>query len=283
MIEIWKRSEQERLMRAHGLKHSKSYGQNFITDRNTLEKIVEAAVPGPADHIIEIGPGLGALTVLLAQKAGYVTAVEIDSRLIPALKEAVDGLGNIEIINEDFLRYSPSSPYKLVGNLPYYITSPILASLFEPGHDGTRQTPPDLSVFMIQKEVAERLLSPPGKKTYGAISVLVQYYARAEFLFNVSREVFVPKPGVDSSAIRLWPRDISGDDPLITARMFRLVRAGFDKRRKILRNSLADSGFSEEKLSAALDKAGIDPVRRAETLGPRDFYSIASYLQGNAD
>ena len=293
MIEIWKRSEFEKLARAHGLRYSKAYGQNFLTDKNTLEKIVKAADPAPEDHVIEIGPGLGALTVLLAQAAGHVTAVEIDGRLIPALRKVTEGLSNIEIINEDFLKFQmrqkgafparqkgacPVSP-KIIGNLPYYITTPIIASLYEPGPDGVSPMPPRLAVFMIQKEVAERLISPPGKKTYGAISVLVQYYSDIELLFGVSREVFVPKPGVESAVIRLRPKDISKDDPGTAERMFRLVRAGFDMRRKTLRNSLAGAGYPEAELLEALSKAGIDPGRRAETLSPRDFYNIASFIK----
>ena len=279
MIEIWKRSEFEKLMRSYGLHYSKSFGQNFITDRNTLEKITLGAEIKPEEHIVEVGPGAGALTLFLAEAAGHVTAVEIDGRLIPLLQKVTEGQNNIELVNEDFLKFNlPKKPYKLVGNLPYYITSPIVAKLFETGSDGSRPVPPELAVLMIQKEVAERFLSQPGKKTYGAISILIQYYSEAEYLFDVSREIFVPKPGVDSAVIRLKPRDLSDDDPAIAARMFRLVRAGFDMRRKTLRNSLRRSGFPEKDLLEALESAGIDPVRRAETLSARDFYTVASYL-----
>jgi len=305
MIEIWKRSELERLMRAYGFHYSKARGQNFLVDRNVLEKVVQAAELSPDDHVVEIGPGAGALTVLLAQKAGHVTAVEIDGRLIPMLNEVTEGLENVTLVHEDFLKFSekkkceeprPSTvmrrsnpeasekteasipPYKLVGNLPYNITTPIIAGMFEPGVDGARPIPPELAVFMVQKEVAERLMSPPGKKAYGAISVLVQYYAEIEQLSAVSREVFVPRPNVDSVIIRLRPKDLSGDDAETAARMFRLVRAGFDMRRKTLKNSLANSGFPAEELTAALEKTGVDPGRRAETLSPRDFYTLAAHL-----
>ena len=294
MIEIWKRSELDRLIRAHGLRYSKAYGQNFLTDRNTLERIAIAAELTPDDHVIEIGPGLGALTIVLAQAAGRVTAVEIDGRLIPALKEATAGLPNIEIIKEDFLKFGMRKDCKVVGNLPYNITTPIITKLYEqdrsaqryaypPGRGPEPETPgrlppPKLAVLMMQKEVAERLVSLPGRKTYGAISVLVQYYAEAELLFAVSPEVFVPKPAVDSAVLRLRPRDLSGDDPETAARMFRLVRAGFDMRRKTLRNSLARAGFPEESLLAALNEAGIDPGLRAETLSPREFYRLAEAL-----
>ena len=334
MIEVWKKTELEKLMRAHGFRYSKAWGQNFLVDRNVLEKVALAAELSRDDSVIEIGPGAGALTVLLAQAAGHVTAVEIDKRLIPLLNEVTEGLPNVTIVNDDFLKYSrdnsahdfdaartdnslrfvgarlkdcdgkvcesigdsqgksarvsrplaaqdapqKSRGYKLAGNLPYYITTPIIAGLFEPGADGARPRPPELAVFMVQKEVAERLMSPPGKKTYGAISVLVQYYAGIEMLSAVSREVFTPRPNVDSAIIRLRPRDLSGDDTETASRMFRLVRAGFDMRRKTLRNSLAGAGFPAADMAAALEKTGIDPIRRAETLSPRDFYALASYL-----
>ena len=291
MIETWKKSELDRVMRAHGFRYSKAWGQNFLVDKNVLDKVVSAAELTPDDHVVEIGPGAGALTVLLARAAGHVTAVEIDKRLIPLLEDVTEGLANITIIHEDILKYMKTSGHceepnpvlsfpscKLVGNLPYYITTPIIAGLFEPGADGARPVPPELAVFMVQKEVAERLMSPPGKKAYGAISVLVQYYSEIELLHMVSRDVFTPRPTVDSAVIRLRPRDLSGDDPETAARMFRLVRAGFDMRRKTLRNSLAASGFPKDALAAALERAGIDPVRRAETLSPRDFYTIASRL-----
>ena len=279
MIEAWKRSELERLTRSYGIRYSKSFGQNFITDKNTLEKIVSSADISSDDHIVEIGAGMGALTLFLARAAGRVCAIEIDKRLIPILGEVTEDLPNVEILNEDFLKFDlPSTPYKLIGNLPYYITTPIIAKLFEPTPGGVRPVPPLLAVLMIQKEVAQRFLSPPGKKTYGAISVLVQYYSEAEYLFDVSREIFLPKPGVDSAVIRLKPRDLSGDDPDVTAKMFRLVRSGFDMRRKTIRNSFMRSGFPEKELITAIEAAGTNPGCRAETLSPRDFYNIASFL-----
>ena len=294
-------------MRAHGFRYSKAWGQNFLVDRNVLEKVVWAAELSPDDHVVEIGPGAGALTVLLAQAAGHVTAIEIDGRLIPILKEVTEGLPNVTLIKDDFLAASSreflvglSPPcdkprgipvraardqdngdgslcLKIIGNLPYYITTPIIASLFEPGADGSRPAPPELAVLMVQKEVAERLMSPPGRKAYGAISVLVQYYSEIELISTVSKEVFTPKPNVDSAIIRLRPRDLKGDDPEVAARMFKLVRAGFDQRRKTLKNSLATSGFPAEALAAALEQTGIDPGRRAETLSPRDFYNLATH------
>ena len=265
-------------MRVHGFRYSKAWGQNFLIDKNILEKVVQGAEISRDDHVVEIGPGFGALTVLLAQAAGHVTAIEIDGKLIPILQKVTEGLPNVTIVNEDFLKYqnviaSEAKKSKIVGNLPYYITTPIIASLYETGAQ-----PPELAVFMTQKEVAERLMSPPGKKAYGAISVLVQYYAEVELLSIVSREVFTPRPNVDSAIIRLRPRDLSEDDPETADRMFKLVRAGFDMRRKTLKNSLAPSGFPAEALAAALEKACVDPGRRAETLSHREFYTLASFL-----
>ena len=284
MIETWKKTELEKLIRAHGFRCTRSLGQNFLVDRNTLEKVVRGAELSADDHVIEPGAGAGALTVLLAQAAGRVTAVEIDGRLIPLLREATEGLPNVDIIHGDFLKRhgdgsSAPASFKLVGNLPYYITTPIIASLFEPGEGGVRPKPPALAVFMVQKEVAERLISPPCKKAYGAITVLVQYHADVELLSTVSREVFTPRPNVDSAIIRLRPKDLSGDDAETASIMFRLVRAGFDMRRKTLRNSLAAAGFSPNDMASAFERTGIDPIRRAETLSPRDFYTLASALK----
>jgi 16S rRNA (adenine1518-N6/adenine1519-N6)-dimethyltransferase len=279
MIETWKRTELDRLKKAYGLEPSKSLGQNFLTDGNIANRIADAADADPADDVVEIGSGLGALTVPLARRAGRVLAVELDKKLLPALGAAVAGAGNVEIINEDFLKLSAETfpqRFILVGNLPYYITTPIVARAIE--------LRPVRCIFMMQREVAERLLSAPGKKTYGSITVLVQHHCKAELVMNVSREVFAPRPGVDSSVVCLTPKcgadggPRSEIDPETEALMFRLVRAGFDMRRKTLRNSLARVGYPEATLLAALAEAGIDPVRRAETLSPEDFYLLAQCL-----
>jgi 16S rRNA (adenine1518-N6/adenine1519-N6)-dimethyltransferase len=281
VIETWKRTELDRLKKAYGLEPSKALGQNFLTDGNIAHRIADAAGAGPQDDVVEIGPGLGALTVPLAQRARHVMAVELDKKLLPALGAAVAGAGNVEIVNGDFLKLRAEDfpqRFILVGNLPYYITTPIVARAIELG--------PVRSVFMMQREVAERLLSAPGKKTYGAITILVQHHCEAELVMNVSREVFAPKPGVDSAVICLTPkrgthtapRTSAEIQPETEALMFRLVRAGFDMRRKTLRNSLARTGYAEALLLSALKEAGIDPVRRAETLSPEDFYLLAQCL-----
>lgn len=279
MIETWKRTELDRLKKAYGLEPSKSLGQNFLADGNIANKIVDATCAGPDDEVVEIGPGLGALTVPLAERCKRVTAVELDKKLLPALGAAVAGAGNVEVINEDFLKLKDDAfpdRFILVGNLPYYITTPLVTRAIE--------LKPVRCVFMMQREVADRLLSAPGRKTYGSITVFVQYYCDIEFVMNVSREVFAPKPGVDSAVVCLTPkRDADGShvscaDPEIEGLMFRLVRAGFDMRRKTLRNSLARVGYSEDVLLAALAEVNIDPVRRAETLSPEDFYRLAYCL-----
>jgi 16S rRNA (adenine1518-N6/adenine1519-N6)-dimethyltransferase len=279
VIDTWKRTELDRLKKAYGLEPSKALGQNFLTDGNIANRIADAAGAGPEDDVVEIGPGLGALTVPLAKRARRVMAVELDKKLLPALGAAVAGAGNVEIVNEDFLKLPAEAfpaRFILVGNLPYYITTPLVARAIE--------LSPVRAVFMMQREVAERLLSAPGKKTYGAITVLVQHHCEAALVLNVSREVFAPKPNVDSAVICLTPkRGADGGprseiDPETEALMFRLVRAGFDMRRKTLRNSLARTGYPEASLLAALGEAGIDPVRRAETLSPEDFYLLAQCL-----
>lgn len=279
MIETWKRTELDRLKKAYGLEPSKSLGQNFLADGNIANRIVDAAGIGSEDDVVEIGPGLGALTVPIAGRCKHLMAVELDKKLLPALGAAVAGAGNVEIVNEDFLKLSDDvfpERFILVGNLPYYITTPLVIRAIE--------LKPVRCVFMMQREVAERLLSIHGKKTYGAITVFVQHHCDVEFVMNVSREVFAPKPGVDSAVICLTPkRSEDGSprtdtDPEIEDLMFRLVRAGFDMRRKTLRNSLSRLGYPEDILLSAMAEADIDPIRRAETLSPADFYRLALCL-----
>lgn len=259
-------------IRKHGFTPVKKYGQNFLTDGNIIAKIVAAAEPAASDLIIEIGPGLGALTFALAERAGRVTAVEADEKVVPLLAEAAGeaGIGNTEIVSMDFLDYAlpASGAYKLVGNLPYYITTPILMKAAEAGNL------PQLAVFMMQKEVARRVTAAPGSRIYGSVSVAVQYRFDAEYLFEVSREVFIPKPGVDSSVIRLRPRrdERKARDEKT---FFALVRAGFGQRRKMLRNSLRAAGFTDAAVEAAFEQTGIAPTARAEELSVNDFIALA--------
>jgi 16S rRNA (adenine1518-N6/adenine1519-N6)-dimethyltransferase len=270
------------LMRRHGFTPIKKYGQNFLVDGNIIMKITDAIHPNPSDSIIEIGPGLGALTIALAERAGSVIAVEADAKIIPLLAEevALAGAENIEIVCADFLEYElpEISDYKLIGNLPYYITTPILIRAAEAARL------PSIAVFMMQREVARRVTAAPGSKTYGAVSIAVQYRFDAEYLFDVSREVFTPKPGVDSAVIRLTPREGGAVRARDEKTFFALVKAGFGQRRKMLRNSLMTSGFSGNVIENAFGAAGIAPTARAEELSIEDFVALADFIScGNSD
>ena len=279
MIEIYKKSEFNRLQQETGFNFSKALGQNFLTDRNIIEKIVDGAGIDESDVVIEIGAGAGALTSFLSARAKKVYAVEIDSNVIPLLERVTEGLGNVEIINQDFLKYdfdNLSENYKIIGNLPYYITTPIIAGILE---KEKKYTPKNMA-FMMQKEVAERLLSLPGKKTYGAISVLVQYYCDVALITEVSKEVFIPKPKVDSAVLLFTPKNLSNYDENVSKYMFKIVKSGFCMRRKTLRNSLKSLGVREDILLKAMEIAGIDPIQRAETLSVDDYYSLAKNILG---
>ena len=267
----------------YGLQPSKSLGQNFITDRNVLERIVEGAGISSEDMVIEIGPGIGVLTAALAEHAAFVTAVEIDGRLIPVLEETLAGCGNVRVLNADILKTDIgqiinesraeglfAGKVHIVGNLPYYITTPIIMKLLED------QVPADSITVMMQKEVADRIRSAPGSRTYGAISVAVQYYCSVAKITDVPKEAFVPRPKVESTVLRLEPlgeKQVAVRDE----KMFlRCVKAGFAQRRKTLLNSLASAGgMDKETVRRTLETAGIDPGRRAETLTVEEFGRIA--------
>jgi 16S rRNA (adenine1518-N6/adenine1519-N6)-dimethyltransferase len=264
-------------IRRHGFTPVKKYGQNFLTDGNIRAKITDAAEPADADLVIEIGPGLGALTFALAERAGRVIAVEADEKLLPLLTEAAGEAAatNVEIVSMDFLEYAlpTSGGYKLVGNLPYYITTPILIRAAEAANL------PRLAVFMMQREVAKRVTAAPGGRIYGSVSVAVQYRFDTEYLFDVSREVFTPKPNVDSAVIRLRPR-LDARKAKDEKIFFALVRAGFGQRRKMLRNSLRAAGFADAAVEAALAEAGVAGTARAEELSVDDFIAVADAMAG---
>lgn len=269
----------------HGFKISKSLGQNFLTDKNIIDKIIESADIGENDLVIEIGPGLGVLTREAAEEAGKVVAVEIDNNLIPILEENLADFNNIEIINQDILKVSlinvleqndiinghKREGIKIIGNLPYYITTPIIMKILED------RVPADSITIMMQKEVADRIKAEPGSKTYGALSAAVQYYCTVEDVAKVPKEVFFPQPKVDSAVIRLdirkeRPVDLDNEDVF-----FACIKSGFGQRRKTLSNSLSGvCGLSKEAVLEALTEAGIDPVRRAETLSLEDFANLAN-------
>ncbi len=271
----------------HGFKLSKSLGQNFLTDKNILDKIIEKSYIGERDLVIEIGPGIGVLTAAAAEAAGKVVAIEIDRNLIPILKETLSEYDNIEILNKDVLKTDFSEiveqnseingqktgGVKILGNLPYYITTPIIMKILED------KVPADSITIMLQKEVADRIKSEPGSKAYGALSVAVQYYCTVAHVVHAPKEIFIPQPKVDSTVIRL---DIRKEKPvqLISEEtFFAVVKAGFGQRRKTLLNSLTGvSGLNKEQIASLMESAGIDPIRRAETLSLEEFASLANKI-----
>ena len=261
---------------------SKSLGQNFITDENVIEGIVEGAGITGDDLVIEIGPGIGVLTARAAEAAGRVVAVEIDEKLIPILAETLVGYDNIRVINRDILKTDIngiieeerkegfSGCVKIIGNLPYYITTPIIMKLLEDGIQA------DSITVMMQKEVADRIRSGPGSRTYGAISVAVQYYCTVEEIMKVPRDVFIPRPKVDSAVLKLTLRDEPSVAPSDKKAFFACVKAGFGQRRKTLLNSLTGYlDMSKEDVGKVLALADIDPRRRAETLSIQEFSRIS--------
>lgn len=267
----------------YGFRLSKSLGQNFLTDKNIIDRIIESSNITEEDLVIEIGPGIGVLTAEAAQCAGRVVAVEIDRNLIPILEETLGDHSNVTVINQDVLktdltqvveRYRGSGGVKIIGNLPYYITTPIIMKILED------RVPADSITIMMQKEVADRIKAAPGSKTYGALSVAVQYYCRIEQVAAVPKEVFVPQPKVDSSVLRL---DIRREHPveLLDEKMFFVcIKAGFGQRRKTLLNSLTGAaGLTKDAVREILAAAEIDPVRRAETLDLDEFAAIANHMK----
>ncbi len=262
----------------------KKFGQNFLIDTHVLEKIIEAAGVTREDCVLEIGPGIGTMTQYLAENARHVVAVEIDKNLIPILKETLSAYDNVTIINEDILKvdinalaweYNGGKPIKVVANLPYYITTPIIMGLFE------SQVPIDNITVMVQKEVADRMQVGPGTKDYGALSLAVQYYAEPYIVANVPPNCFIPRPNVGSAVIRLTRHEtppVQVDDPQL---MFRLVRASFNQRRKTLQNGLNNSPeipYTKEQIVAAIDSLGVSATVRGEALTLQQFAQLANYF-----
>lgn len=272
------------LVKKHGFKFTKSLGQNFLIDDNIVDKIVAGAGIGPGDKIIEVGPGIGTLTREMASRAQNLMAVEIDKNLIPILEDTLGDYDNVKIVNEDIIKADikglidenlSGGPVKLVANLPYYITTPIIMRFLEENINVT-----DI-VVMVQKEVAERMNAQPGGKDFGALSVAVQYYCDTEIVAKVPRHLFVPQPNVDSIviALRVRPeRKYKVDDEDL---YFKVVKAAFGQRRKTLLNSISSMGnLAKDQVKEALEEAGIDPKRRGETLS-LDEFAILSNIIGN--
>ncbi|MGP1541989.1 16S rRNA (adenine(1518)-N(6)/adenine(1519)-N(6))-dimethyltransferase RsmA [Peptostreptococcus stomatis] len=272
------------LVKKHGFKFTKSLGQNFLIDDNIVDKIVAGAGIGPGDKIIEVGPGIGTLTREMASRAQNLMAVEIDKNLIPILEDTLEDYDNVKIVNEDIIKADirglidenlGGGPVKLVANLPYYITTPIIMRFLEENINVT-----DI-VVMVQKEVAERMNAQPGGKDFGALSVAVQYYCDTEIVAKVPRHLFVPQPNVDSIviALRVRPeRKYKVDDEDL---YFKVVKAAFGQRRKTLLNSISSMGnLAKDQVKEAMEEAGIDPKRRGETLS-LDEFAILSNVIGN--
>ncbi len=284
MAKLANPQETIQVLQRHDFHFRKKFGQNFLIDPHVLDKIIEAAGIGKEDFVLEIGPGIGTLTQYLCERAGKVLAVEIDPKLIPILQETLSGYDNIEIIHGDILkqdiqgiadRYNGGRPVKVVANLPYYITTPIIMELFE------SHVPLANVTVMVQKEVAERMQAQPGTKEYGALSLAVQYYARPYLAANVPPNCFMPRPAVGSAVIRL---DCLSRTPVAVKDeklMFRLIRASFNQRRKTLQNGLTNSSgldFSKEEIRQAIQAVGLDPAIRGERLGLEQFAALADEL-----
>ena len=266
----------------HNFKFSKSLGQNFLIDDNVIDRILEGARLSETDRIIEVGPGIGTLTREMGKVAENVVAIEIDKTLIPILKDTLDEFDNIEVVNQDILKVNvqelvkeklDGGPVKLVANLPYYITTPIVMKFLE------EDIPVTDIVVMVQKEVADRMNAKPSTKDYGALSVAVQYYCDTEIVAKAPRHMFVPQPNVDSIVIGLHVRDekkyvVDNEDIF-----FKTVKASFGQRRKTLLNSLGGLGFlSKDQIREALQAANIDEKRRGETLSIDEFANLSNEI-----
>ncbi len=262
----------------------KKFGQNFLIDTHVLEKIISAAGITKDDCVLEIGPGIGTMTQYLAENAGHVVAVEIDRNLIPILKETLADYDNVTVINEDILRvdikalaeeYNGGKPIKVVANLPYYITTPIIMGLFESG------VPIDNITVMVQKEVADRMKEGPGSKDYGALSLAVQYYAEPEIVANVPPNCFIPRPNVGSAVIRLTRHKEMPVEVKDPAMMFKIIRASFNQRRKTLQNGLGNAPelpYTKEQIAAAIAEMGLTPTIRGEALSLAQFAQLSDIL-----
>lgn len=268
----------------YGFVFRKKYGQNFLIDENIVAKIVREAGVTEEDFVLEIGPGIGTMTQLLCENAKEVAAVEIDKKLIPILEETLSEYENVTIINEDILKVDIAAlageknegrPIKVVANLPYYITTPIIMGLFE------SHVPIESITVMVQKEVADRMQTGPGSKDYGALSLAVQYYAKPEIVMNVPPECFMPRPGVGSAVIRLVKHTVNPVAVKDEALMFKLIRASFNQRRKTLANGLNNSpeiNLPKDVITQAIEELGKGVSVRGEALTLDEFARLADII-----
>lgn len=260
----------------------KKFGQNFLIDQGIVEKIVREAGVTKDDFVLEIGPGIGTMTQILCENAREVAAVEIDRKLIPILNDTLSEYDNVTIINDDILKVDINKlaeeknggrPIKVVANLPYYITTPIIMGLFE------SHVPLDSITIMVQKEVADRMQTGPGSKDYGALSLAVQFYAKPEIVVNVPPECFMPRPNVGSAVIRLKRHEARPVDVKDEKLMFRIIRASFNQRRKTLANGLNNSpeiGYTKEQIAAAIEELGRGASIRGEALTLEEFARLSN-------
>lgn len=273
------------ILQKYNFRFQKKFGQNFLIDTHVLEKIIESAGITKDDFVLEIGPGIGTMTQYLCESAGKVIAVEIDKNLIPILEnDTLKDYDNVRVINEDILKLDINKlveeenggrPIKVVANLPYYITTPIIMGLFE------SHVPIESITIMVQKEVADRMQVGPGTKDYGALSLAVQYYAKPEIIANVPPNCFMPRPNVGSAVIKLTRHEEVPVQVKDEKLMFKLIRAAFNQRRKTLQNSINNSpelNLSKEQVVEALDTMGLSQTIRGEALSLEQFAQLANLL-----
>lgn len=273
------------VLQKYGFNFQKKFGQNFLIDSNILEEIIESAHVTKEDFVLEIGPGIGTMTQYLCEAAREVVAVEIDKNLIPILGDTLSAYNNVEVINEDILKVDIKSlaeeknggkPIKVVANLPYYITTPIIMGLFE------SHVPIDSITIMVQKEVADRMQEGPGSKEYGALSLAVQYYAKPEIMVNVPPSCFMPQPKVGSAVIRLTRHEQPVVDVEDERLLFQIIRASFNQRRKTLLNGLNNSPeihLPKEMLEECIEELQVSPTIRGEALSLEQFARLSNIIK----
>ena len=272
------------ILQKYNFRFQKKFGQNFLIDTHVLEKIIESAGITKDDFVLEIGPGIGTMTQYLCENARQVMAVEIDDNLIPILQDTLSAYDNVTVVNQDILKldiaktaqeYNDGKPIKVVANLPYYITTPIIMGLFE------SHVPLESITVMVQKEVADRMQSDPGSKDYGALSLAVQYYAKAEIVANVPPNCFMPRPNVGSAVIRLTRHEevpVQVDDEKL---MFHIIRASFNQRRKTLANGLSNAPqvhLSKEEIQECIAELGEPLTIRGEALTLEQFAALSNII-----
>jgi 16S rRNA (adenine1518-N6/adenine1519-N6)-dimethyltransferase len=272
------------VMEQHKIFFQKKLGQNFLIDGNVVRNIAETAELDSNDTVVEIGPGIGTLTQELAARAKKVIAIELDRNLLPVLKENLRAYPNVQVVPGDAMRQNFNdlvtnsegalTEYKIVGNLPYYITTPLIMHVLEQGFNFS------VFVLMVQKEVARRIVAAPGTKDYGVLSLAVQYHTVPEMALKVPRAVFMPKPEVDSAVLKLTRRKMPAVSVADEKKLFQIIKAAFGQRRKTLLNALANAGIgpSKDELSNVISRVGLNPGRRGETLSMEEFASITNAL-----